>query len=225
MLISKTIFIIIVIIAVWLALAVAWTTMKILFTLGKNIKQSLLTVPAYLEERFRTFWSDGILLGLYRSFMFFFIMASIPLFIAFNIIENIPSPYFASAYFVSYDGNRFNYKTYVAYGEIDYANSVLPVKNNKVYIFNETNKTLILHDEVYSKSGGTRDNICEYSISPNSYLESNYKPDLWFGVPNQLSIKINIFDSPTDSVRKWAVESEEDWFERKYSLFPNINFK
>ena len=225
MLISKTIFIIIVIIAVWLALAVAWTTMKILFTLGKNIKQSLLTVPSYLEERFRTFWSDGILLGLYRSFMFILIMACIPLIIAFIIIENVPSPYFASAYFVSNDGNRFNYKTYVAYGEIDFVDSVLHVKNNKVYIFNETNKTLILHDEEYSKSGGTRDSICEYSISPCSYLESNYKPDFWFGVPNKLSIKVNIFESPTGSVRKWAVESEDDWFEKKYSLFPNIYFK
>ena len=225
MLISKTVFILIVIIAVWVVVAVAWTTMKILFTFGKDIRQSLLTVPAYLQERFVTFWSDGILLGLYRSFMFIFIMASIPLIIAFNIIEDVPSPYFASAYFVSYDGNRFNYETYVAYGEIVYANNVLPVKNNKVYIFNETNKTLILHDEEYSKSGGTRDSISEFSISPSSYLESNYKPDFWFGVPNKLSIKINIFDSPTDSLIMWAVESEDDWFKRKHSLFPNIIFK
>jgi len=217
MLISESVFIILAIIACLVVVAVISTLLKIIFTFGKNFKQSLMTVPAYLGERFRTFWSDGFIMGVFRSIFFIFILIAIPLIFAFNVIEYVPT-----AYFVSYDGNRFDYKTYVAFGRMDYADSIIIVNKDKVYIFNETDKTLVLHDVEYSRSGGVKEKVCEYSISPNSYLETNYKPDYWFGVPNQISIKINFFESPTDSVRKWVIESGDEWFHKKYYGTPSL---
>lgn len=190
MIISNSLFFVIAIAVILLVVCIL-RTLYSLFSEKETLKDALLTVPHYLQERFSDFFSENVIVGLYKSVFFILFILVFPF-----IISSFMKSQFGDAYrIIEEDG--FDYISCVIIGNsitIDGKN--VKVKKDKYYIFNNTDKKFYLKQEFYSHSpSGLHEyrSSDEYEnnvdINPHSYIETEHSPEYWFVAPNTMSSK------------------------------------
>ena len=189
MIISNYLFFVITI-AVILLVVCLLCTFYSLFSEKETLKDALLTVPRYLQERFSFFFSKNIIVGLYKSVLFILYMLVFPFIISCFIRE-----LFADAYIIIEKEEGFDYVSCVIIGNsMTIDGKSVNVNKDKYYIFNNTDKKFCLKQEFYSHNSaglpGFR-SLDEYEenvdITPNSYIETEHSPEYWFVAPKKMS--------------------------------------
>lgn len=205
MLISNSFFYVITIAVILLVVCILCILYSLISKKG-SLKDALLTVPRYLQNRFSDFFSRNVIVGLYKSVLFLLNILVIP-----ALLSGFIYSQFTEAYQIDEEEDGFTYTSCVIIGnQITIDRESVKVKKDKYYIFNNTDKKFCLTQEFYSYNPselhGYR-SLDEYEedvdINPHSYIETEHCPEYWFVAPNTISPKNS--KEEEEDVKVWGV--------------------
>lgn len=179
-------------IAVILLIVCILCTLYSLISEKESLKDALLTVPRYLQERFAFFFSKNVIVGLFKSVYFLLYLLVLPF-----VLSSFLRSQFGDAYKIIEENKGFDYISCAIISDsISINGNSVNVKKDKYYIFNDTDKKFSLKQEFYSyspyrfyeyRSSDEYENNVD--IPPHSFIETEHNPKYWFVAPDTLRLK------------------------------------
>lgn len=174
-----------------------------LFAIVGRKEDPLLTIPHYLQERFQSFFEQGIVAGILKSLFFFAFISVVPFVLTLYCITLFPKVYTIT----NEDGTPVKTWYMTASKKLVHEGEVIAVDRKMVYIFNDTNKDFCLCSSRYSSVPHYDETTPEfYLISSHAYLETEHKPDFWFRIPEKISVQVSKTGRSNQvTVTRWLV--------------------